>query len=538
MKRINKSAVPAFILNNLGYKLGRHEFLFRAISMSLPHGKIGLVGANGAGKSTLVRLLVEELEPSEGSIERHAKVAYLPQDYRLDLSQDVAEALGVKEKLEALAKVATEGSTPDLKKIIDNEWDLTERVKKALDHVGLATTELETPLEKLSGGQRTKVKIASLLVTNPDYLILDEPTNNLDSAGVKVIEDIVKSWDKGLLIVSHRRGILEHVNYMYDLREGELHAYGGNYTFYREARDHEEELLRKDLSRARESLEHAERKKEVVMNRQEKRNERGKAFAASGSIPRMSAGKRKQRAQKTHSKLYKFHTDRVEQRGDEYQEAKEAVFVHKPIKVDLSATTVPSGKLMLEMEKVSFSYPEKQGVLTDFDLEIHGPERVALSGPNGAGKTTLTKLMIGELEPSSGEIRRGTEEMRYLDQHIKLFDNEKNLLENFMRIWENDAKQLAADWLSHWHFSGKEMMRYPDELSGGERMRAALAYVLAGDNPPQLLVLDEPTNNLDLETTHQIEDALKSYRGTLVVISHDEVFLENIGVSRTIALPL
>jgi ATPase subunit of ABC transporter with duplicated ATPase domains len=244
----------------------------------------------------------------------------------------------------------------------------------------------------------------------------------------------------------------------------------------------------------------------------------------------------KKHAQQTTSKLNKIHEERVSAVSDNLQNAKDKISPENRIVVDLRRTQIPNGKLVAEFKAVKFSY-ESKSLFNEFNLIIYGPERLAINGPNGSGKSTLVKLLLGELKPESGEITKWVEHSAYLDQHVAILDKTKTVLENLKLISGLD-ETMGRNWLARFLFSADDVFKKVEILSGGERVRAALACILAGDIPPKLLVLDEPTNNLDLNSIEQIESALLNFEGALVVISHDKSFLQNIGISKEINLSL
>jgi ATPase subunit of ABC transporter with duplicated ATPase domains len=250
-------------------------------------------------------------------------------------------------------------------------------------------------------------------------------------------------------------------------------------------------------------------------------------------LPKAVLNEMRKHAQETSGKLKKIHEDRMNEASDKVKKARERISPDNRIEIDLSQTEIPNSKLVAELKDISFGYSEL--LFSKFNLSIYGPERLSFSGPNGSGKTTLVKLMLGELKPLSGEITLGINRSAYLDQNVAVLDKAKTVLENLKSI-SNIDEGLARNWLAQFLFPADDVFKKVEVLSGGERMRAALACILAGDTPPKLLILDEPTNNLDLNSIEQIESALLNFEGALVVISHDKSFLKNIGIEREIDL--
>lgn len=509
-----KPASSSIIADNISFEARAGFPIFKNLSFSLNGEKSGLVGKNGTGKTTLLRLLVGELEPTEGKIQSGVKITYLPQDYQLDLTQTIAEILDLKSS---------------------NDYGIEDKAIKYFEKLNFKNPDFSRQLKTLSGGERMKVVLVKLLISKPDFIILDEPTNNLDHDSKSAVYELIRNWGKGLLVVSHDRELLNLLDQMLELTPKGLSIYGGNYDSYKEQKELEEEAQEKHLITAKEDLKKTKRQAQKTKEKQEKRSAAGKKFRDTGSQPKIILNTMRQWAEKTSSRLKKLHREKMEEAEENFKEAKEKILPKNKINVDLSGTAVPAGKLVVEMEDVSFSYPDGGGLFKDFNLAIHGPARIAINGPNGSGKTTLVRLILGELEPLSGEIFLGVERFAYLDQNTLILDNEKKLVENVKEIsgLEDDEARV---WLARFLFRADTAFKKAGVLSGGEQMRAVLACILAGEKPPQLLILDEPTNNLDLDSIERIESALLNFRGTLIVISHDREFLDNVGVEREINL--
>lgn len=483
--------------------------LFKNLSVTFGIEKSGLVGKNGVGKTILLRNLVGELEPTGGRIERKGKIAYLPQDYQVDLNLTVGQTMKVEKEHLALT---------------------------ALARVGLQRITLDRTMNSLSGGERMKVILAHLLITDADFLILDEPTNNLDGDSRKVVYNLIQTWSKGLLIVSHDRELLRLMDRILELSEKGLNIYGGNYDAYVAQKGLEEAALERQLSDAEREFKKVKHQAQATKEKQQKRASHGKSIREKTGMPPIILGLMKETSEKTSSRLSALHELRIEDAAKNVAQAREKIAPSNTIHVDLSNTKIPSGKLVVVFKDVTFQYPETDKPLfREISFDVYGPSRVSIDGPNGSGKTTLIKLMLGLLHPNSGEITRGTVDGAYLDQTVAVLNKEETVLENLRRI-SNLNEDEGRHWLAKFLFSDQDVFKSVGILSGGERMRAALACILAGDTPPKFLILDEPTNNLDLNSIEQIESALLNFKGALVVISHDREFIKSIGVERSINL--
>ena len=496
--------------HNISFEISGGFYIFQDISISFDGEKSGLVGKNGTGKTTLLRILVGEIQPSEGKVYKTGKIAYLPQDYNIDINQPISDVFSATNQ--------------------------KHKIAARLEQLNLKNLDLNRPLSSLSGGERTKVVFAKLLLSDPDFIILDEPTNNLDSNSREIIYKFVKEWRGGLLVVSHDRNLLNLVNRILEMSDKGLKVYGGDYDNYKKQKALEDSAAKRQLTYAKQEFKKIKKQAQETKIKQEKRSRHGKKVRDKIGMSRGMLGTMKETSEATSSGLLKLHEKRTEGAFDELEKAKAKISPENAIKVDLSGTEVHAGKLVVELKNIKFSYKRAGKMLFDnFNLAIYGPTRLAINGPNGSGKTTLVKLILKEIEPLEGKVFLGLDRFAYLDQSVSMLDRDKSLLENLKSISGLDDN-FARKWLARFMFRGQDAFKKVGALSGGEKMRAALACILAGDKPPNLLVLDEPTNNLDLNSIEQIESALLNFHGALIVISHDKSFLESIKIEKELAL--
>jgi ATPase subunit of ABC transporter with duplicated ATPase domains len=379
--------------------------------------------------------------------------------------------------------------------------------------------------------------LASLFLRRPELLLLDEPTNNLDRESRQALQAALAGWPGGLVVVSHDRALLRLMGRMVELTPKGPKSYGGNYDLYVAQRDAEAQAAREQLAAAAKELRRCRRDAQAARERQDRRNTRGARERDRGGMPRSLLNAMRETSARTTARLATTHDDRVAGAQGALAEARERVEQPRELAVCLPPVDLPAGKLVLELEGVCFRYPGSPRPLLDrFALRMAGPERVAIAGPNGSGKTTLLKLIEGGLTPDAGTVRLGVHRWRCLDQRADLLIGGLSVLENFRRHAparpEADCRMALARFL----FRGDAVHRPAAALSGGERLRAALACVLGAAEPPQLLLLDEPTNHLDLPSLASLEQALCRYSGALLVISHDREFLDAVGVDRVIEL--
>jgi len=501
------------------------------IDLSIGRERCGLVGRNGVGKSTVLRIVAGELAPGGGRVVRGASIRWLRQDLDAQRGESVVDALGVADAWRRLRRIEAGDGTPD--DLADADWTLPARIDAALAEVGLAGIDAERPLVQLSGGQRTRAALAALKLDDADLLLLDEPTNNLDAQARTLLSRLLAERRGATLVASHDRALLRNVDRIVELSAHGARAYGGGYDAYVEQRERERVAAERSLADAERELQRIERDRQLARERQQRRDARG---GTRDDLPRILLGLRRDKAEDSAGGNERLASRRHGQALAARGEARRQIERHAPLEAALPACRLAAGQRVLSFEAVGFAWPGETPWLRDLDFHLVGPERVALCGPNGAGKSTVLKLAAGALEPTQGRVVRGVPLAR-LDQHASLLDGGSSVLANFRRLNPEDDATACRGALARFRFRADAALQRADTLSGGERLRAALACVLGGRTPPQLLILDEPTNHLDLDSIAAIESALASYDGALLVASHDEDFLAALGVARRIDLP-
>ncbi|WP_263973014.1 ABC-F family ATP-binding cassette domain-containing protein [Brevundimonas goettingensis] len=493
------------------------------------------MGRNGVGKSTLLRILAGEHPPSGGTLARAGTVGMLDQRHEPGPHERVAETLGVGAGVAVLDRVlAGEGTEADL---AEADWTLSERIEDALGQVGLAGLALDRLSSGLSGGELTRLRLAGLLIARPDLLLLDEPTNHLDADARKIVAEVLGRWKGGAVVVSHDRDLLRRMDRIVELSSLGAAVHGGNYDLYAEQKAAERAAARRDLASAEREVDRAAREGRVAAEKKARRDRAGRAYAASGSAPKIVLGMMAERAEVSgarESGLAERRTEAAEQALGEAQARVERV---RELSIPLPPTGLAAGRTVLTMSGAAWDAPDGRRIVGPVDLSLTGPRRVAITGPNGAGKTTLLKLAAGLLEPTAGTVERPVR-AALLDQETSLLRPEETVVEAFLRLNPGATPNAARAALARFLFRNTAGDRVVGTLSGGERLRAGLACVMGGENPSQLLILDEPTNHLDLDAVTGVEAALQAWDGALLVVSHDPAFLAAIGaeVEKTIAL--
>ncbi|MGI8331753.1 ABC-F family ATP-binding cassette domain-containing protein [Actinomadura scrupuli] len=502
--------------------------VFDGLSVSIGRGRTGLVGANGTGKSTLLRLLAGRLRPSQGSVTVAGTLAYLPQNITLDTALRVDRALGIAGRRAALRAIEAGEVSEEHYETIGDDWDVEERALATLGSLGLGDVGLDRTVGELSGGETVLLRLAALLLERPEVLLLDEPTNNLDLFARRRLYEAVGSWRSGaLVVVSHDRDLLERVDRIAELRSGSVSWYGGGWSAYEEAVATQQEAAGRMLRAAEADVRRQKRELEETHIKLARRQRHNKKMDAQRRAPRIVAGERKRSAQESADKLRGLQEDRLEGARERREEAAEAIRDDAEIRVSLPGTAVPAGRTVLSLHGLRPRF----GRLREADLQVRGPERLALVGRNGAGKTTLLRTLTGELAPLSGEARTFVP-LRFLPQRLDVLDEELSVAANVARLAPGVTDNHIRAQLARFLFKGARAEQPAGTLSGGERFRAALAATMLAAPAPQLLMLDEPTNNLDLAAVRQLTSALGSYQGALVIASHDLSFLETVGITR------
>lgn len=454
-------------------------------------------------------------------------------------SPTVADALGVGDVLRALDRVLAGSLDPADHDAVSDRWDLRERVSAELARLGLGHIPLARPMAGVSGGEATRIALARRVLERPDFLILDEPTNDLDASGREALYRFVEGWGGGLLVITHDRALLRRVDRIVELSSFGARTYGGGFDLYEAQRTAERDAKKQALTHARVELRQARRDAQRARERQERRTGRAHRERHTANMPKILRNARKERSQATTGRLSEVAGRRIAEREERLAAAHGRVEVGDTLALELSPTGLHASRTVAELIDVTFAYPSaERPVLDGLTLRIVGPERIALTGPNGSGKTTLLRLLTGEAEPAAGRIRLGLPpgDIAYLDQRAALLRPELSVLESFRRVNPEADPSRCHHVLARFLFRDDQVRAPASDLSGGERLRAALACTLGTPRPPKLLILDEPTNHLDLDSLRAVEQIVTAYDGALVVVSHDDSFLEAVGLARLVAL--
>jgi ATPase subunit of ABC transporter with duplicated ATPase domains len=503
--------------------------LFRDLTLSLgAQERVGLVGRNGSGKSTLLSIIMGKVTPADGHLTLGARVGLLAQDWPGAMS--VADALAITDVRGAIGRIERgEGSDDDFALA---DWTLEARVAEALADTGLGAMDLDRRIATLSGGERTRVGLARLLIDAPELILLDEPTNNLDAAGRAAVAGLLARWRGAAIVASHDRELLEMVDRIVELGPTGVRQVGGGWSAYAAVRDAERARAEGELEAAVREAKATDRAAQERREAKARRDKAGRAYAMSGSAPKILLGRQAERAENSAGRDGRLAGRQAELATERVAAARAEVEVVTPLVIELPSTRLPASRELLAIEDATLDLGTR--VLGPWSLTIRGPERLAVTGANGAGKSSLLRLALGHVRPSSGTVRRAEGRLAMLDQHVGMLDPAATILENFMALHRRSGVHEAHAALARFAFRNRDAHRVAGTLSGGERLRAGLACVLGGPEPAQLLLLDEPTNHLDVGSLEVLEEALAGYDGALLVVSHDHRFLDAIGMTREV----
>ena len=528
--------LPVIVCTDISFYWPDGTTVFTSLNAAFSPGRTGLIGTNGSGKSTLLRLITGQLTPKAGTIGVSGEVGYLPQNLTLDTAATVADLLGVSRTLDAIRAIEDGDVSPETFAAVGDDWDIADRAASWLGRLGMAHLTLDDPVGRLSGGETIMVALSALFLRRPAVILLDEPTNNLDIDARERLYAAVGSWPGVMVIVSHDKELLERVDQIAELHDGTLTTYGGTFTDYEQMREAEQEAALRTVASAAAEVKRERRDLVEAATKQARRDRYGKQQAADGSLPRIVAHARKRHAQETAGKSRGLHEQRLEAARQRLTEAEEAVRDEPAISIDLPGTAVPAGRTVLHVTGLADAAwpPHGTGRGGLDELIVRGPERVALTGPNGAGKTTLLKAITGVAPLSGINVIKVT--TGYLPQRLDVLNENLTIAENVRTAAPAASPNDVRRQLARFGFRAERADQPTRSLSGGERFRAVLATLLLADAKPQLLLLDEPTNNLDLTSVRLLTQALESYRGAVIVASHDRPFLRSLRITRWLRL--
>jgi len=526
-------------IQNLSYIHPDREMLFSNINLTVnPGEKVALIGNNGTGKSTLFKIISGVLQPSGGTLKVETQPYYIPQIFGQYNHLTVAEALGTGKKLSALHEILNGNVSEENYDVLNEDWTIEERCSEALDFWQLNGLDFTQKMDTVSGGQKTKVFLAGISIHQPGLVLMDEPSNHLDGGGRQLLYHFIRNTKQTLVIVSHDRKLLNLLDKICELNKNGITVYGGNYDFYSEQKKVEANALVQNIQNREKALKKAKEKERETVERQQKADIRAKKNSAKSGLPKIAANTLKNSAERSTAKIAGVHAGKTETIKQELQHLRAALPDADQMKFGFDNFNLRKGKTLFRANSINFCYEKGKYLWNEnLTLQIESGERIAVKGANGSGKTTLVRLFSGDLKPHTGTVYRAANQSVYIDQDYSLLNNSLKIYEqarqfNTSALQEHEIKIRLNRFL----FSKAVWGKPCSVLSGGERMRLMLCCLSIGNRAPDSIILDEPTNNLDIQNIEILTQAIKDYKGTLLVISHDETFLNQVQIERTIGL--
>ncbi|KTS12871.1 ABC-F family ATP-binding cassette domain-containing protein [Microbacterium testaceum] len=517
------SPSPSLVFDHVRLEWPDGTVALDGVSGALGRGRTGLVGRNGAGKSTLLRLAAGHITPTSGSVSASGEVAMLPQRLAADPRRPVSSLLGVEKALTALRAIESGDVAPHHFDAVGDDWDVETRAHALLAEAGVASDALDRTVGELSGGETMLAALVGLRARAADITLLDEPTNDLDREARARVSELVQAWPGTLVVVSHDVSLLELMDATAELYGHTLSVVGGPYSVWRAHRDAEQEAAVRAERDAAQSLRRERRQRIESYDKLATRARVAHKAQVEKRVPKIIAGGRANAAQVSAGRLSSEMKGKEDAARAALNEASARVRDDDVVRIDLPDPGNAPGRRVLTLGD-----GEREWIVT-------GRERVALVGRNGTGKTTLLQSIVHGTE-AAVHARASVEHVGYLPQRLDGLDDAASVLDTVCAAAPDVPVAAVRDRLARFLVRGDAVTRPLGSLSGGERFRVALARLLLADPPPQLLVLDEPTNNLDLDTVDQVVSALQAYRGAVLVVSHDDAFLARLGLDLLLEL--
>lgn len=525
-------------LQNISYIHPNKDLLFSSLNLTVNrYQKIALAGNNGAGKSTLLNIIAGALQPAAGHMSVDAKPYHIPQVFGQYNHLTIGQALKVDKKLAALKEILSGNATEENFELLQDDWSVEERCVEALAYWQLEGLDLEQPMASLSGGQKTRVFLAGIGIHQPELVLMDEPSNHLDVSARQLLYEFMQQTKCTLIVVSHDRKLLNLLNTICELSMNGIKTYGGNYDFYLNQKQTELNALSQNIHSKERELKMAREKERETAEKQQKLDARGKGKQEKAGVARIMMNTMRNKAENSTSKMKGIHEEKIDGITQELRELRTSRPDIDQMKLGFDDSGLHKGKVLFTAEGINFTYGASPVWNKNQSFQIINGERILLEGDNGSGKTTLIKIITGAIEPSVGKVSGSIAKAVYIDQDYSLIDNELTIYEqtqkfNASGLQEHDIKMRLNRFL----FGREAWDKKCGALSGGERMRLMLCCLTIDSRSPDIIILDEPTNNLDIQNIEILTAAINDYKGALIVVSHDEVFVEQLSIDAVISL--
>lgn len=528
----------SIVVNSLTYIHPDGGMLFNNISFAIQSGdKVSLVGNNGVGKSTILRIITGDLQQTQGDIIISERPFYIPQHLGQFDNLSVLEALQIDNKINALHAILNGDVSQQNLDILNDDWDIEERVNATLKQWHIEYVNPSKKMLYLSGGEKTKVFLAGISIHSSSLILLDEPSNHLDLKSRSILYDLIKNSNSTILSVSHDRDFLNLVNKTIELTTSSAEIYGGNYDFYKEEKMRKMNSLQTQLADKENRLKKEQQKSREIAERRQKQETRGKGQKAKAGIPRIVMGGLKNNAERSSAKIKGEQIEKINETYAEINSIKQQIKSEQSLNINIKNSDLHRDKILVSADSINIIYEDIPLWRKHLSFQIYSGDRIQIKGDNGTGKTSLVKLITNEKQISAGQIAIADYKYLYIDQEYSIIENNATVFEQVLKF--NDQCLLEHDLkmhLYHHQFSLEYWVRQCESLSGGEKMKLLLCCLAISNNTPDMLILDEPTNNLDINSQNILTYAIKEFKGTILVISHDNYFINKIGINKVITL--
>lgn len=502
--------------------------LFPPLSGSLFRQKNALIGHNGRGKSVLMRLLAEQLTPTHGKVDWHLPIIHVDQLNRLT-GDTIAQSLGIDALWQAFSRIEQGNGTAMDFDLTEDNWHLPTTWKMLLESAQLMTS-MDTPIEQLSGGERTRLALCHAFLHPDHFLLLDEPDNHLDQEGRRWLSDKLDQHKAGCLVISHNRQLLEEMDAIFELTDKGLVEYGGNYTLYDEQKTFAINAIEAEGEQLDKQIRQEKKQQQATLQKAAQRRKQGESIRYGGSQSLLLLDMQKNRSEKRQSSVAERHQRVLGELQHQHQQNQDKVSHIQPQKMVLSYRS-EGGKMRIFVSQLTLPY----GQTAPLSFTAYSGEHWHIQGRNGSGKSTLLKVLANQLQALSGECRISGD-FCYLDQHL-------NLLNKFLPVAEALYQYQPAISIEQWRtqlgmlrIRGDKSLQPLNQLSGGEQLKATILALTHSPHPPAVLLLDEPDNHLDLDSKQLLEALLRDYQGTLLLVSHDDAFVEQCNITHCLQL--
>lgn len=528
------------VIKNFSYAHTDHTILFQDLNLIINTGeKVNLIGANGMGKSTLLNILAQASSTPIPSIHIEENVYYLPQlNKQKTASQSVEIAMGIAQKRKALQNILNGSVNEQDYTDLNDDWTIEERTTEALHYWDIAQFDLSTPMHSLSGGQQTRVYFATIMLQQPDIVLLDEPTNHIDQETREKFYHFISTYKGTVIVVSHDIELLNKQEITYEISGKKATRYTGNYDSYKQQKEVHIQSLQTKIDNLNKDIKQVKIEQQKLKQKQIKAVAQNKKAEQKAGLPKIMINAFKNAAENSSAKATEVQNSRQQKAQEELRDVRLQVEQLKPFNLSFHNTSLHNNKVLWELQEVNFAYTEQQNIWSvNLNLEIRSGERLIIKGKNGSGKSTLLNLLTGKLQPTIGQIQQHSNRVIYLDQFYSLLQQDFTLLDqikeyNSLALTEVELKNLLFQYGLPTHLWDKQV----NCLSGGECLRLAICCINLSQPQIDALLLDEPTNNLDIYGIESLFKAISQYNGTIILISHDSELQKHLGESRVIEL--